>query len=55
MVLLRDMDQVVAHFGPFEYSVNLDARWVRGLREMCNRLRNRFGHSRWNSLVKWVK
>jgi hypothetical protein len=32
MVLVRDVDQVVAHFGPFEDSVNLDARWVHGLR-----------------------
>jgi hypothetical protein len=33
MVLVRDVDQVVAHFGPFGDSVNLDARWVHCLRE----------------------
>jgi hypothetical protein len=32
MVLVRDVDQVVAHFGPFGDRVNLDARWVHGLR-----------------------
>jgi hypothetical protein len=51
----RDMDQVVAHFSSFGDSVNLDIRWVHGLREMCNRFRNCFGHNRWNSYVKWVK
>jgi hypothetical protein len=55
MVLLRDMDQVVAHFSSFGDSVNLDTRWVHVLRETCNRLRNCFGHSRWKSYVKWVK
>jgi hypothetical protein len=55
MVLLRDVDQVVAHFGSFGDSINLDARLVHGLRRTCNRLKNCFGHSRWNSYIKWVK
>jgi hypothetical protein len=32
MVLLGDMCQVEARFGPFRDSVNLSARWVHGLR-----------------------
>jgi hypothetical protein len=32
MVLLGDVAQVKAHFGPFGDSANLDARWVHGLR-----------------------
>jgi hypothetical protein len=43
MVLLRDVDEVEAHFGLFGDSVNLDARWVHDLRGMCNRLKNHFG------------
>jgi hypothetical protein len=34
MVLLGDVDQVEAHFGPFGDSVNLSARWVHDLRRM---------------------
>jgi hypothetical protein len=40
MVLLRDMDQVVAHFSSFGDSVNLDTRWVHGLQRMFHRLGN---------------
>jgi hypothetical protein len=43
MVLLPDVDEVEARFSLFGDSVNLDARWVQGLRGMCNRLRNHFG------------
>jgi hypothetical protein len=32
MVLLGDVGQVEAHFGPFGDSVNLDAIWVHDLR-----------------------
>jgi hypothetical protein len=49
MVLLGDEVQVVAHFGPFGDSGNLDARYVHGLREHAIGLENRFGHTRWNS------
>jgi hypothetical protein len=31
MVLLHDMGQVEACFGPFGDSVNLNTRWVHGL------------------------
>jgi hypothetical protein len=31
MVLLGDIGQVEARFGPFGDSINLDARWVHGL------------------------
>jgi hypothetical protein len=34
MVLLGDMGQVEACFGPFGHSVNVDAREVHGLRRM---------------------
>jgi hypothetical protein len=45
MVLLGDEAQVQAHFGPFGDSVNIDARWVHGLRQTYHRLRNNFGHT----------
>jgi hypothetical protein len=41
--------QVEARFGLFEDSFNLDARLVHGLHQMCHRLRNSFGRTRWNS------
>jgi hypothetical protein len=49
MDFLGDMDQMEARFGSFRDGVNLDARLVHSLRQMGNRLRNRFGHTRWNS------
>jgi hypothetical protein len=49
MELLGDIGQMEAHFGLFEDSVNLDARYVHSLRETCNMLRNCFGPTRWNS------
>jgi hypothetical protein len=55
MILLRDVRQVEARFGPFGHSVNLDTRWVHGLCGTSNRLRNHFTHSLWNSYVTWVK
>ena len=54
MVLLGDEAQVEAHFSPFGDSANLDARLVHGLRRTYQKLRNRFGHTRWNSYVTWV-
>ena len=54
MVLLGDEAQLEACFGPFGDSANLDARSVPGLRRTNHRLRNRFGRTRWNSLVTWV-
>ena len=55
MVLLCDVGQVEARFGPFGDSVNLNARWVHGLCRTCNRLRNYFGRTQWNNYVTWVK
>jgi hypothetical protein len=49
MVLLGDEAQVEARFFPFGDSANLDARYVHGLCRMYHKLRNYFGHSRWNS------
>jgi hypothetical protein len=55
MVLLCNVCQVEACFGPFGDSVNLSARQVHGLRRMYHRLGNHFGRTRWYSNVKWVK
>jgi hypothetical protein len=54
MDLQGGMGQMEAHFDPFGDSVNLHARLVHGLRRTCNRLRNRFGRTGWNSKVTWV-
>jgi hypothetical protein len=40
MVLLGDEAQMVARFGPFAYSANLDSRHVHGLCRTYRRLRN---------------
>jgi hypothetical protein len=39
----------------FGDSVNLDARWVHGLRRMYHRHGNHIGRTQWNSKVTWVK
>jgi hypothetical protein len=44
-----DDAQVEARFGTFGDSANLDTRYVHGLRRTYHRLRNQFGHFRWNS------
>ena len=51
MVLLGDVAQLEAHFSPCGDSANLDARLVRGLCRTYRRLGDRFGRTRWNSLV----
>jgi hypothetical protein len=48
MELLGDMGHVEPCFGPFRDGVGVTARQVYGLRQMFHRLRNRFGHTRWN-------
>ena len=48
MVLLGDEAQVQARFGLFRDSTSLDARLVHGLCQTYHRLRNYFGHTRWN-------
>jgi hypothetical protein len=55
MVLLRDMGQVEACFVPFRDSVILDTRRVYSLRGTCSAKCGRFGCTRWNSYVTWVK
>jgi hypothetical protein len=42
MLLLRDEDQVEAHFGLFRDSANLDARSVHGLRRTYHRVGKSF-------------
>jgi hypothetical protein len=54
MVLLGDVAQLEACFGPFGDSANLDARSVHGLRRTYHRHRNHFRHTRSNSYVTWV-
>jgi hypothetical protein len=49
MVLLGDKAQVEAHFGLYGELANLDTRHVNGLPQTYYRLRNLFGHTRWNS------
>jgi hypothetical protein len=49
MVLQVDEAQVEARFRQFGDSANLEA-----LRSMYHRLKNHFGCTRWNPLVKWV-
>jgi hypothetical protein len=55
MELLGDVGQVEACFGLFGHCVNLDIRYVHGLRRMYHRLKNHFGHTRWYSYMTWVK
>jgi hypothetical protein len=54
MVLQVDEAQAEARLGPLGDSANLDVRWVHSLRRTYHRLRNLFGHTRWNPLVTWV-
>jgi hypothetical protein len=55
MVLLGDVAQVEARFGPFKDSANLDARKVHILCRTYHSLRNCFRCTRWNSKVKHVE
>jgi hypothetical protein len=48
MVLLGDVGQVEAQFSLFGDSINLNARYVYGLRRTYHRLRNHFG---WHQMV----
>jgi hypothetical protein len=54
MELLGDVGHVEARFGPFGDSANLDTRYVHGLRRTCQRLKNHFGCTQWNSYVSRV-
>jgi hypothetical protein len=55
MEFLGDMSHVDSHFGPFGDSVSVVARLVHGLCQTYYRLRNRFGRTRWNSLMMRLK
>ena len=52
MELLGDVGHVESYVGLFGDSVRVGAIWVHGLRRTYHRLGNRFGHSRWNTLVR---
>jgi hypothetical protein len=45
MVLLGDDAQVEARYGPIGDGAILDARYVHGLHQTYNILRNHFGHT----------
>jgi hypothetical protein len=49
MVLLGNVGQEEARFGPFGDSVNLGARLVHSLRRMYHWHGNHFGHTGWYS------
>jgi hypothetical protein len=55
MELLVDMGRVESRFSPFGDSVSVSARQVDGLHRTYDRHRNRFGRTRWDSLVTWLK
>ena len=54
MVLLGDEAQVKTRVHPFGDTANIDARKVHGLRRTYHRLKNCFGHTRWNTKVTLV-
>ena len=54
MELLVDVGHVNSHFGLFGDIVGVDAIYLQALRRTYHRLGNRFGRTRWNSLVTWV-
>jgi hypothetical protein len=55
MVLLADMAHVKYCFVPFGDGVSVGVRQVHGLCQTYHRVRNHFGHTRWNSLVTRLK
>jgi len=55
MVLLGDVGHVESCFSLFGDSVSVGARWVHGLRQTYDRLRNRFGRTQWYSKVTRLK
>jgi hypothetical protein len=55
MVLLGDVGHVESRFSLFEDSVSVGARQLDGLRQTYYTLRNRFGRTRWYSLVTRLK
>jgi hypothetical protein len=49
MELLGDVGHVDSHFSPFGDMGSVGARYVHSLRQTFNRLKNRFGCTRWYS------
>jgi hypothetical protein len=54
MELFGDMGHGESCFGLFGDGVSIGARRGHGLCQTYPRLGNRFGQSRWNSLVMWL-
>jgi hypothetical protein len=54
MELLRDVGRIESCFGPFGDSVSVSARKVHCLCQTYHRHINRFGHTRWDSMVTWA-
>jgi hypothetical protein len=52
---VSDMGRVESRFSPFGDSVSVSARQVHGVHRTYHRHRNRFGRTRWYSLVTWLK
>jgi hypothetical protein len=53
--LISDMGHVESRFSPFGDSVSVSARQVHGLHQTYHTHRNRFGPTRWDSLVTRLK
>jgi hypothetical protein len=56
MELVSDVGRVESRFSPFGDNVSVSARQVHGLHRTYHRHINRFGRTRWDSLVtrpKW--
>ena len=49
------MGHVESCFGPFGNSVSVGARYMRGLCQTYHWLRDRFGRTRWYSLVRRIR
>jgi hypothetical protein len=54
MELLGNVSHLESRFSLFGDGVSVGAREVHGLRQMYHRLKNHFGHTRWNFSVTWV-
>jgi hypothetical protein len=53
--LVSDMGRVESRFSPFGDGVSVSARQVHDSHRTYHRHRNRFGRTRWDSLVTWLK
>ena len=55
MELVGDMGHVESRFGLIGNSVSVGVKKVHDLNQMCRRLRNHFGRTRWYSYVMMLK